>query len=116
MNRQGRNIWSCVKKVCNAERIRKKGWRPIDGRVIHRVLRILFHGRLAPYKSAKINAGPFIECCAEPFIALRAIHEGLSPNKSKIKNSWKCINALRLFFILSLLGLQLNQSIYPVIL
>ena len=71
---------------------------------------------LAPYKSAKINAEPFIECCAEPFIALRAIHVGLAPNKSKIKNSWKCINALRLFFILSLLGLQLNQSIYPVIL
>ncbi len=34
-----------------------------------------------------------------------SIHEGLAPNKSKIKNSWKCINALRLFFILSLLGL-----------
>ena len=51
------------------------------------------HGRLAPYESAKINAEPFIECCAEPFIALRAIHVGLAPNKSKIKNSRKCINA-----------------------
>ena len=40
-------------------------------------------------------AMPFIECCAEPFIALRAIHVGLAPNKSKIKNSWKCINVLR---------------------
>ena len=36
----------------------------------------------------------FIECCAEPFIALRAIHVGLAPNKSKIKNSWKCINVV----------------------
>lgn len=41
------------------------------------------------------NAEPFIECCAEPFIALRAIHVGLAPNKSKIKNSWKCINGFR---------------------
>ena len=24
-------------------------------------------------------------------------HVGLAPNKSKIKNSWKCINALQLF-------------------
>ena len=42
---------------------------------------------LSPYKSAKTNA--------EPFIALRAIHVGLAPNKSKIKNSWKCINGFR---------------------
>ena len=39
--------------------------------------------------------GSFIECRAEPFIALRAIHVGLAPNKSKIKNSWKCINGFR---------------------
>ncbi len=31
--------------------------------LIHRMLRILFHERLTPYKSAKINAEPFIECC-----------------------------------------------------
>ena len=73
----------------------KNSWKCINGfrHAIHRMLRILFHGRLAPYESAKINAEPFIECCAEPFIALRAIHVGLAPNKSKIKNSWKCINA-----------------------
>ena len=39
-------------------------------------------------------AMPFIECCAEPFIALRAMNVGLAPNKSKIKNSWKCINVV----------------------
>ena len=90
MNRQGRNIWSCVKKVCNAERIRKKGWRPIDGRVIHRVLCRAIHRMLRRAIHRMLS---------------HSIHEGLAPNKSKIKNSWKCINALRLFFILSLLGL-----------
>lgn len=78
---------------------REKGKRADrdNAMLIHRMLRILFHERLAPYKSAKINAEPFIECYAEPFIALRAIHVGLAPNKSKIKNSWKCINALQPF-------------------
>lgn len=89
MNRQGRNIWSCVKKVCNAERISKKPCPFIALRAIH--------GRLAPYESAKINA--------EPFIALRAIHVGLAPNKSKIINSRKSINVLPAVIILSLLGL-----------
>ena len=51
------------------------------------------------------NVEPFIECCAEPFIALRAIHVGLAPNKSKIKNSRKSINVLPAVIILSLPGL-----------
>jgi len=36
----------------------KNSWKCINGfrHAIHRMLRILFHGRLAPYKSAKINA------------------------------------------------------------
>lgn len=45
-----------------------------------------------------VFAMPFIECCAEPFIALRAIHVGLAPNKSKIKNSRKSINVLPAVF------------------
>ena len=45
------------------------------------------------------NAEPFIECYAEPVIALRAIHVGLAPNKSKIKNDRHAIHRmLRILF------------------
>jgi len=53
-------------------------------------------------------AGECAEMSYKPSPLENATHflaGGLSPNKSKINNGWKCINALQPLFILSLLGL-----------